>query len=277
VKTEKNREDFILKGMAKWPDKVINIARESQLEVGDFVTSNGHKFLYQAILSAYLDGLIINEENIRKILKGEKWRGKSKLEWCKKIIDEVFDDYSDILDEGEGDFRSAINSMIDESLRRESVDILRDTMAKIKSKKGEVIKLVRQHIERLSTLIEKKRGYEYGFVDEDLDYLKGMSLRGEKELLGLDSGFPLLNEKLNGFENELYAIGGGTGMGKTTFITQLVFQILRMNNDVKVIFFALDQSRKDILVKFISEASSLPVDYIRNPNRENRLFYMVID
>lgn len=48
----------------------------------------------------------------------------------------------------------------------------------------------------------------------------------KRSYLGLQTNFPILMEKLNGFQKEFYLITGGVGMGKSTFATQLAWDLV---------------------------------------------------
>jgi len=98
-----------------------------------------------------------------------------------------------------------------------------------------------------------------------------MKERGEKLLLkkrrflGYDTGFPLLNLAIDGIQNELYILAGASAMGKTTFLTQICWQLAENNHDLHVIFLSLDQSSLDITAKFVGQLGEIPVDYVQHP------------
>lgn len=87
----------------------------------------------------------------------------------------------------------------------------------------------------------------------------------KKSYLGLQTNFPILMEKLNGFQKEFYLITGGVGMGKSTFATQLAWDLVSLNSDLTVLYFSLDLNRLDTTAKIISQAVELPIDYVKNP------------
>ena len=86
--------------------------------------------------------------------------------------------------------------------------------------------------------------------------------------MGLETNFPILMEKLNGFQNEFYLITGGVGMGKSTFATQLAWDLAVLNPALTVIYFSLDLNRLDATAKIISQAAEIPIDYVKNPYNE---------
>ncbi len=87
----------------------------------------------------------------------------------------------------------------------------------------------------------------------------------KRSYLGLQTNFPILMEKLNGFQKEFYLITGGVGMGKSTFATQLAWDLVTLNPDLTVLYFSLDLNRLDTTAKIVSQAVELPIDYVKNP------------
>ncbi len=87
----------------------------------------------------------------------------------------------------------------------------------------------------------------------------------KRSYLGLQTNFPILMEKLNGFQKEFYLITGGVGMGKSTFATQLAWDLVCLNPELTVLYFSLDLNRLDTTAKIVSQAVELPIDYVKNP------------
>jgi replicative DNA helicase len=87
----------------------------------------------------------------------------------------------------------------------------------------------------------------------------------KKSYLGFNTNFPILMERLSGFQKEFYLITGGVGMGKSTFATQLAWDLAVLNPELTVIFFSLDLNRLDVTAKIVAHAAEVPIDYIKNP------------
>lgn len=98
-----------------------------------------------------------------------------------------------------------------------------------------------------------------------------MKERGEKLLLkkrnylGFDTGYPLLNLAIDGIQNELYVVAGASAMGKTTFATQLCWQLAEKNPELHLVFLSLDQTSLDITAKFVAQLGDIPIDYVQHP------------
>ena len=75
-----------------------------------------------------------------------------------------------------------------------------------------------------------------------------------KKHKAVSTGFPLLDKCLDGgFYSGLYALGGGTGTGKTTFMLNVADHIARSGHYVLMI--ALEMSREELFAKMISNGS----------------------
>lgn len=266
--TSAERETIILKALARWPDRLIPLVLDQEITALDFRSSRSHAQLFQAMVSCYMEDRPVIEDNIRDQLGREI----EIPEQFTGLLDIVFGDYPEILDRDPLDMRRHLRELIEESFRAGVSDSLRRSLSKIRSGRGDTLQHVSTLVEELVTMRDRSRTDFDGSVTGEIDLLRGLA-RKQSGLLGLDSGFPLLNKALRGFEREFYALGGGTGMGKTTFVTQLAFQCLLNNPELNIVYFALDQGRRDILVKFLGEMSWLPVNFIRNPVNSSRLFF----
>jgi replicative DNA helicase len=101
---------------------------------------------------------------------------------------------------------------------------------------------------------------------DDLQKLQDVwSSEGEWPFHGVSSGYPLLDQRVNRFKDGLYMFAGGAGVGKTTFLVQLMFQLLYKNPTAYGMFLSLDMPYLDVVAKLMSLASGLTVDAVRAP------------
>lgn len=101
------------------------------------------------------------------------------------------------------------------------------------------------------------------------DFIKGCSLNqytneyykclysGEREYLGIQTGFKKLDFKLKGLRG-LCIIAGVPKAGKTSFILQLSFQVAQLGTPI--IFYSLEMTRPQLNTRILSRLSGL--DYI---------------
>jgi len=115
-------------------------------------------------------------------------------------------------------------------------------------------------------------------LQEALDSFKdGMSYRqwlqercrkfrmGELELDGFSSGYKYLDECINGFENGTYTIvGATTSSGKTTYIINLIINILKNDPKACIAFFSLEMSIPQLVHKLIGAYINVSPQKIKN-------------
>jgi len=107
---------------------------------------------------------------------------------------------------------------------------------------------------------------------EEMQELISLNKKNKHGYLGYNTNFPILMERLNGIQKELYLITGGVGMGKSTFATQLAWDMAVLNPELTIIYFSLDMNRIDVTAKMVAQAAEVPIDYVRNPHAQREDF-----
>ncbi|MFC1744393.1 DnaB-like helicase C-terminal domain-containing protein [Candidatus Riflebacteria bacterium] len=102
------------------------------------------------------------------------------------------------------------------------------------------------HVSKLRRLIQKNKQKKSIFI-------------------GLDFEFPILSEILNGLQNEFYIVTGTSGMGKTSFVTQIAWSVLNLNPESYVVFISLDLNAIDVTARFVAHNAQIDLQYIKNP------------
>ncbi len=257
-----------LKSFAHNPDFAGLYALNLNLMPSNFQSSLKTKFIYSALLSLYNENRTINFQNAALFLKQQYHQQKLHFDICGELCEHIFNLTGEAGETTvETDVKPLIYKIKENSLRNESKKLLASSMNKLNNDKGDFVNTIKKCCESINVLLETSNlssdySYEPDAVKTNID-LEIATAKNNRPFCGLDTGFEILNQAINGIENEMYLIGAASAMGKTTFATQLAFQILKNNADANVIFFSLDQSQKDILVKFISEASGISVKYIK--------------
>lgn len=89
-----------------------------------------------------------------------------------------------------------------------------------------------------------------------LDYMAYSFLddikRKKEQVLERSSGFPILDKNLNGIGEGLYIFGGRPGVGKTTFLDQIAYNLAEK---VPVLYFSYEQKKLHFAAKQISRLS----------------------
>ncbi|PCJ19292.1 MAG: hypothetical protein COB02_07850 [Candidatus Cloacimonadota bacterium] len=86
-------------------------------------------------------------------------------------------------------------------------------------------------------------------------------------LKGIASGFDVIDECVDNFKPGLYIFAGGTGTGKSSFLSNLMFGILSQDKNTCGIHFSYDVNYLEQVGKYLSLASNLPLDLIKNPKK----------
>ena len=166
------------------------------------------------------------------------------------------------------DIEPLIEQIRDRNVRFDAHKTLVNFSEKIIDDEKEAFEVLSEGIQSLrSIFLSGTTGYLRGMethVHEMEEMIAERRYR-KQSYLGLNTNFPILMEKLNGFQKEFYLITGGVGMGKSTFATQLAWDLAMMNSDLTVIYFSLDMNRIDTTAKIISQSAELPIDYVKNP------------
>ena len=90
-----------------------------------------------------------------------------------------------------------------------------------------------------------------------IDTLMSADILAMKEVI--PTGYSNLDQESGGLYPGLYVIGAVSSLGKTTFVSQMAYQIAAGGHDV--LFFSLEQSRLELVSKHIARQT-----YLINPN-----------
>lgn len=89
--------------------------------------------------------------------------------------------------------------------------------------------------------------------------------RGKWPYQGLKSGFPLLDERIDGIRNSIYVLASAARMGKSTFALQWSHDILLRNPEAQVLFVSLDQPARELNIRQVAMAGECRTDYVQHP------------
>jgi len=85
-------------------------------------------------------------------------------------------------------------------------------------------------------------------------------LSGEKKKLGATTGFDFLDGRTNGLEKQTFwVIGGASGVGKTSLVSQMV---LNASKDERTIYFLFESNKIKLLTRLISQQTNIPTSKI---------------
>ena len=98
-------------------------------------------------------------------------------------------------------------------------------------------------------------------VSEFYEELNRVSKILDKNVIGVDTGFSLLNHYTKGFKaGELIILAARPGMGKTTFALNILLHALK--KDVGVVFYSLETEAHKIMAKLIAQDTGISLGSI---------------
>ncbi len=84
--------------------------------------------------------------------------------------------------------------------------------------------------------------------------------------VGRDTGWPVYDEMVGSTRDRLYLFAGGAGCGKSSFVTQIFFNLLINNEDMVGIFFSMDLAYLDLVARLYAISSGLTLEQVRDPS-----------
>ncbi len=251
---------------------------ELHFSSNDFQGAESNKVLLAVMLEILEAGYQLNLPNLMEKLSNEKHGPMLKIdvvggvERIQKLFKTPFGSPGvDMLD----DLEPLVDKIRDRNVRDESHRLMIEFSERMLQEKKDAYEILGDCIQNMRSLFLKgSAGYLKSLESHiaEIEELVAVNRRRKKSYLGYETNFPVLMERLNGFQKEFYLITGGVGMGKSTFATQLAWDLVTLNPELTVIFFSLDLNRIDATAKMVSQAAEVPIDYVKNPYLERTEF-----
>lgn len=264
-------EERILANLVFDPGIIGPQLLENHFSVEDFKGTEANRVLLATILEIIEDEETLSLPNVVARLVNQTQGKKTKLEIAggeervKRLFLTPFSNAGVKMVE---DVEPLIDKIRDRNIRYDTHKTFIQYSEKILDNDKEAFEVLSEGIQALRGIfLHGSAGYIRG-IDSHIDEMEELiaDRRYRKQgYLGLNTNFPILMEKLNGFQKEFYLVTGGVGMGKSTFATQLAWDLAVMNPTLTVIYFSLDLNRIDATAKIISQSAELPIDYVKNP------------
>ena len=134
-----------------------------------------------------------------------------------------------------------------------------------------------QEIERIVLSAEKYNPSKYLDIEtQDIDTLLNRPKERANEcfiqsltregILGyeLTPEFKELRNKLDGIQSGMYLVGAIANVGKTTWLLNLAKSLIRKNEDLKVLFFSIDDHFKKIYFRLVAEEAKMEINKVAN-------------
>lgn len=264
-------EELILANLVFEPVIKGRQLSENHFSITDFQGTEPNRILLSTMLDLLEEEITLNLPNLMSRLMSERQGNKTRLEIAggEERVRELF--LSPFAKAGVtmlDDIEPVIERIRDRNIRFEAHRTMVQYAERVFHGEKDAFEILGNCIQSLRSLfLQGSAGYIRS-LDSHLDEMRELvddQRARNRSYLGLLTNFPLLMERLSGFQKEFYLITGGVGMGKSTFATQLAWDLANLNPDLTVIFFSLDLNRLDVTAKIVAQAGELPVDYVRNP------------
>jgi len=252
-------EKIILKNVFFYPELLPEVIKKENVL---FLENKKYRFIYQSIKELYKNRKDSDLPTLIDYMAHKTYRGKSILEHIggKDTLENLLTLTPEF--RHPKDIASILNNIENEIVIKEAKKLCVNTIKNLSAgRKPKAV--IRDTIKSLKKVL--LTNYSAENLSSNLTRLQKMSQSSKNNFLGLDTGFKLLNSRINGILSELYIIAGQSGMGKSSFLTQLAYQLAKNNEELNILFFSLDHSSIDITAKLISLSKEVPIDYVRHP------------
>ena len=228
-------------------DELSNI-----LKADDFYLP-AHKDIFQAILTLFQNDLPIDEEFIKKeLIKAKKFDEQVMIEILSANPISNTKAYTD--------------EIKDKALKRHlltlTTEIKRVTVEE-ELPSNEVVDIVERKLYEITQENQTSDFKDSPKITFDtMEYIKDMKARGNKILVGVDTGFKELNKMTTGFgKGDLVIIAARPAMGKTSFILNTVNNLILQGKGVA--FFSLEMPAEQLMLRLLSIQTSIPLQKLR--------------
>lgn len=230
-----------------------------------------HQDIFRKIIELHEKNISVNTislENFTKTREQFKADPEEAIEYLKKIVAKshgLFD----------------INSGIKILLKKNNIKKIKeayDSTINLLEEDDEEDKFF-QHLSKIEDVIDtiKTKNKEHAFpVDilfcDAMEFIKEQRLKDPNSITGLNTGFDNINKKIDGLKNgELIIIASRPSMGKTSLATSMLIEsaldLYDKNKEEpekkkKVMFFSLEMSAIQILLRAVSSSSNVIINRI---------------
>jgi replicative DNA helicase len=227
-------EEQVLQAIYLNPELIYQIDITSQ----DF-TNTLHKELYEALLTIYSDGMVVDLATIKDT--------KPEISILK-----VSDLFSKALTSANIKYHS--NKIMEATFNRKCKETLKELISQLGN--HHFLETIERTVTELYEVQNRKKDKN---IKEVLEKVKDCSLEAKKTgKYGIPTGFHKLNSSIVGLcPQHFWIIGGYTSHGKSTLLSQIIHDICSKNH--KMIVFSVEDSVSDKLTRLIATTTQIPI------------------
>jgi DNA primase catalytic core len=112
---------------------------------------------------------------------------------------------------------------------------------------------------KVSEVMEEKES-----LKAEIDKFEERCWRTDK-ILGVSTGFPILDDRLDGVQDGLHEVGGVWNVGKSAFLLTVALNMLKDENN-QVLYFSIDDPiQTKTIPRAMANLSSIPINVAANP------------
>lgn len=231
---------------------------ENGLEPSDFGYKN-HEDIFRAMIELKRLDLPISEEFLRK-----------KLPHNANIDEDIIEIVSiaPIVD-----IKSYMQEIQDLSLKRKLHSLansIKEKSLDVNLSSKEIIDYLESDIFKLQTKSSNREFRQFSDVTSSmLSNIAKLKERGNRYLIGIDTGFRELNRYTTGFnKGELVILAARPAMGKTALALNMIIPTLKSGKGVA--FFSLEMDAEQIVLRMMSSITSIPLQKLRIGDLEDK-------
>ncbi len=242
-------ERVILSSLIFQPEFIDEVS--SEISEKDFYFEF-HQHVYKAIIHIYFSKKIITEEMIKEHLeKQRKFNENEFLNIFTEMAVTKIEHY--------------IAELKNKSIKRELLNLAKEIEHAIFQQDMESDELL-NFVEGKVFAIGQNGGGDFKESNEIIEitssYIDKMRERENKDLIGIDTGFKVLNKMTTGFNaGDLVILAARPSMGKTALALNVVYQAVQNNSGVA--FFSLEMPVEQLMLRLLSIDSGIELQKVR--------------
>lgn len=242
-------ESYVL-GSMMWRRKAVGEALEI-LHADDFVAPK-HRILFRTLQNMYLEGEDIDPILVAERLRRDGQDGQVARDYIIKLLDEAGSNLY---------LKSHARLVLHRSHARALGRVVQEPHTLSDEQIEEATEKADDLLRRLRLQDQEPTKLVGSWVAGDLEDIEAAGRDGTPTI-GIESGFPRLDEKTNGWsEGQLVVVGAQTGMGKTSLM--LRFALEAAKKGTRVLFFSLEMTAREIRERIYAQEAKVPLTAIR--------------
>jgi replicative DNA helicase len=251
-----NAEKALLSLILIDPNSIQDVAEEINF---DMFYHADHKIVFQCMKKIHLDNSLIDSILLLEKLRKEQFK---LTETAEDIVKKILSTRCSLSNKDQ-----YVKILKDKYNKRILIDIADNLYDNINKKNYSYLSVLNLLESKLINIYKNSKNHYYKINDIINNYKDNENKKKGFNKIG--TGFTKLDELTGGWHNnELTIIASRPSIGKTSFSINLMLNLLR--KQYTVLFFSIEMSSQQILLKFLSHISNISYNKIRSHNLDNK-------